>query len=127
MCISQFSQLNPGALIKHGGTVTVSAALVALLKSQRRSTLGTDQHLYREGDGFEFRIDIGKGNPRVTLLRGVVSSIDNRAICYVDRIPMRGYRLTEVVLYEDEVTIAKPMDSTFKNLRELTSITGLHF
>lgn len=126
--LTTISQLTPGALIKAGGTAAISGALMSLLKSQKRSSLDTDSHLYREGDGFEFRIETtGVGSPRVTLLNGVLNSRDDRVYCYVDRVPMRGYRLKEIVIFEDEATVAKPMSYIFKSLNELSALTGHTF
>lgn len=128
MCIRTISQLNVGALLKAGGTAVISTALVEMLKCQRRSTLDTEKYLYREGDGFEVRIDLTGKSPRATLIRGVILNSNNSVLCYIDQVAMKGYQVKEVVRIGEETHIDKSNSGLlFRNLRDLSAITKMYF
>lgn len=128
MCINTISQLNVGALLKAGGTSVISAGLVEMLKCQRRSTLDTEKYLYREGDGFEFRVDLTGKSPRATLIRGVLLNSNNSVLCYIDQVAMKGYQVKEVVRIGEETYIDKSNSGRlFRNLRDLSAITKMYF
>ncbi|MNF30405.1 hypothetical protein D3C85_98340 [compost metagenome] len=128
MCIETISQLNVGALLKAGGTATISSTLVEMLKRQRRSTLDTDKYLYREGDGFEYRISLCGKSPRATLIRGVLLNSNNSVLCYIDQVAMKGYQVKEVVTFGEETFIdLSNKGRLFRNLRDLSAITKMYF
>lgn len=90
MCITNLSQLNAAYLLNAGGCTSITAQLADLLKrQQRRCTLDTENSIVREGDGFEYRVCLN--TLKVTLLNGAITTADNSALCYLQRVPMKGY------------------------------------
>ena len=127
MCITNLSQLNAAYLLNAGGCTSITAQLADLLKrQQRRCTLDTENSIVREGDGFEYRVCLS--TLKVTLLNGAITTADNSALCYLQRVPMKGYVIKEMCMFDNEPSSAKAAHGQlFRNLRELVTLTGMMF
>ena len=97
MCIAKYSQLNPETLLSFGGTATISPELAKAIKYQRRCTLDTEQQIFREGDGFEYKVDMTKN--LVTLLKGTICTADNTGFVNIKSAPMKGYSVVRAGAY----------------------------
>ena len=125
MCIAKYSQLNPETLLSFGGTATISPELAKAIKYQRRCTLDTEQQIFREGDGFEYKVDMTKN--LVTLLKGTICTADNTGFVNIKSAPMKGCSVVEVVKFNDAPAKTSASGKLFSDLRSLAEITGLIF
>ncbi|MGU5727196.1 hypothetical protein, partial [Aeromonas caviae] len=65
---------------------------------------------------------------KVTLLNGAITTADNSALCYLQRVPMKGYVIKEMCMFDNEPSSAKAAHGQlFRNLRELVTLTGMMF
>ncbi|WP_270805440.1 hypothetical protein, partial [Aeromonas sp. QDB56] len=88
--------------------------------------LDTENSIVREGDGFEYRVCLN--TLKVTLLNGAITTADNSALCYLQRVPMKGYVIKEMCMFDNEPSSAKAAHGQlFRNLRELVTLTGMMF
>jgi hypothetical protein len=61
----------------------------------------------------------------VTLLNGAITTADNSALCYLQRVPMKGYVIKEMCMFDSEPSSAKAAHGQlFRNLRELVTLTS---